>query len=169
MSERATVIEWDVLDGDILGALIVCLDCPCSPGHGCDGDGVLHRAYELPGSAHIDIYRDPDVYLAVLDRHRRRHPAPPSHSEEEGNGVNEPITSGPAHFDDVEQEAMELAGRLRIPNKDIAALNVIARLCHHAVSDGRGTIALDAGECSMVVEWLSMFAPSPQRKGAGTE
>jgi hypothetical protein len=50
------VLKWDVVDGGILGAVIRCPHCPCSPGFGCDGDGQLHREYRLPGGAKIDLH-----------------------------------------------------------------------------------------------------------------
>jgi hypothetical protein len=62
------VIEWDVLDGGLLGATIRCPDCPCLSGFGCDGDGALHRPYQLPGGAHLDLHRDGDLYFEVLCR-----------------------------------------------------------------------------------------------------
>lgn len=39
------VLAWDVIDGGVLGALVRCPDCPCSPGFGCDGDGQLFRPF----------------------------------------------------------------------------------------------------------------------------
>ena len=63
------VIRWDVTDGDILGALIQCDATPaCRVGRGCDGTGVLFRPYQLPSGAFIDLYRDADLLLRVLDR-----------------------------------------------------------------------------------------------------
>ena len=70
MAEYPEVIEWDVLDGGVLGALIRCPDCPCIRGRGCDGDGVLHREYRLPGGAPIDVHGDADLLVQVLDRHQ---------------------------------------------------------------------------------------------------
>ena len=63
-----TVLAWDVLDGDILGAVVECRACPCRSGTGCDGTRRLHRPYRLPGGAHIDLYRDADILVNVLDR-----------------------------------------------------------------------------------------------------
>lgn len=53
------VLEWDVTDGALLGALIVCRSCagsgqnrwtvePWTSCEECSGDGVLHRPYQLP-------------------------------------------------------------------------------------------------------------------------
>jgi len=64
------VLKWDVVDGGILGAVIRCPHCPCSPGFGCDGDGQLHREYRLPGGAKIDLHADADVLMQLLDQGR---------------------------------------------------------------------------------------------------
>lgn len=72
----AEVLEWDVIDGGILGALIRCPDCPtCLPpsavegsgGTGCEGDGKLFRPYRLHGRE-IDLHRDAEALIALLDR-----------------------------------------------------------------------------------------------------
>lgn len=68
MSLAAEVIEWDVVDGGVLGALIACRECSCRSGTGCDGTGRLFRPYRLPGGAQIDLFRDADVLMTVLDR-----------------------------------------------------------------------------------------------------
>lgn len=72
------VVEWDVINGTFLGAVIRCPDCPCQPGEGCDGDGLLHRPYRLPGGAMLDVWSDADLYVALLDRdeERRRNERP---------------------------------------------------------------------------------------------
>ena len=63
----AEVIQWDVLDGGVLGALIRCPDCPCGPYLGCDGTRVLHRPYRLPGGAPIDLHRHAEALITLLD------------------------------------------------------------------------------------------------------
>ena len=60
------VIEWDVIDGGILGALIRCPDCPCVSGRGCDGDGVLFQPYHLHGRE-IDLWGQAEILIALLD------------------------------------------------------------------------------------------------------
>lgn len=62
------VLQWDVLNGDVLGAIVECSACPCRAGTGCDGTGRLHRPYQLPGGHQIDLYRDADLLVHVLDR-----------------------------------------------------------------------------------------------------
>lgn len=67
-----TVMEWDVIDGGILGALVRCEECPCTSDRGCGGEGVLHRPYRLPGGAFVDVWGDADVLIEVLDRYRNK-------------------------------------------------------------------------------------------------
>jgi hypothetical protein len=74
-SGMTTVVQaWDVLDGAVLGAVIKCPGCPCRPGLGCDGTGQLFRPYRLPGGAQIDLKRDADIFIQVLDREERQTP-----------------------------------------------------------------------------------------------
>lgn len=63
----AVVRQWDVIDGGLLGAVIECPECPCRRGMGCDGDGVLHRPYRLPGGAFIDVDRHAEALMSLLD------------------------------------------------------------------------------------------------------
>ncbi len=70
------VLWWDVVDGGMLGALIRCRACPCRDGTGCDGTRVMFRGYRLPGGAPLDLYRDADLLVNVLDRSQ---PARPEH------------------------------------------------------------------------------------------
>lgn len=67
MGEYAEVIEWDVLNGDVLGALIRCPDCPCLPGSGCDGDLTVHRPYRMPSGHPIDLYRHAGILVQITD------------------------------------------------------------------------------------------------------
>lgn len=62
------VIEWDTLNGDILGATVLCPDCPCDLSGTCSGSGRLHRPYRLPNGGFIDFYGDADVLMKLLDR-----------------------------------------------------------------------------------------------------
>lgn len=64
----AEVLQWDVMDGDVLGAIIRCPECPCRIGTGCDGTRRLFREYRLPGGATIDMFRDADILVNILDR-----------------------------------------------------------------------------------------------------
>ncbi len=68
-----TVLEWDVVDGGILGATVKCRDCPCGHGEGCDGTGRLHMPYGLPDGTVFDLHADADALMLLMDRagHRR--------------------------------------------------------------------------------------------------
>lgn len=63
--QQWTVTSWGVVDGGILGAIILCVVC-----HGietydckmCDGDGELHQPYLYPSGKPIDLY-GPDAEL----------------------------------------------------------------------------------------------------------
>lgn len=69
--QKWTVVEWDHIDGDILGALIVCVECLDSGDYCqmCDGSGRLHQPYRLPTGAPIDLARDAHELMAIAARY----------------------------------------------------------------------------------------------------
>ncbi len=69
-----TVVEWDVTNGDILGATVICPHCPCDLSGVCGGSGRLHRPYRLPGGGFIDLYADAPVLMRLLDRQMQAQP-----------------------------------------------------------------------------------------------
>lgn len=63
------VLEWGVVNGDVLGALIECVVCkgdpwmwPCQM---CDDDGTLHQPYQLPNGAPIDLHRYAELLIQI--------------------------------------------------------------------------------------------------------
>jgi hypothetical protein len=68
--QKWTVLDWGVIDGGLLGALIECVACENSillrPGcEMCDGDGVLHQPYRLPNGAAIDLDRHAELLIQI--------------------------------------------------------------------------------------------------------
>ena len=65
-----TVLEWSYIDGDVLGALIVCVECGGSvllqPGcKMCNGQGTLHQPYRLPNGEPLDLYRHAELLIQI--------------------------------------------------------------------------------------------------------
>jgi hypothetical protein len=73
---RTTVREWDVIDGGLLGAVIVCPSCDGRSITGavvdacpeCDSDGTLHRPYRLPNGEPLDLWRDAEILIQIEPR-----------------------------------------------------------------------------------------------------
>lgn len=105
-----TVLEWGRIEGGMLGALIVCVECegmsrdvsdagyrPCSM---CDGDGELHQPYYLPNGEPIDLDRHAEILIQVEPRPEAPRAAMSegrSILDEEGNVVGVEIGGGRSH------------------------------------------------------------------------
>lgn len=65
----SAVLEWDVVESGVLGALVTCHACALlgsSTGcETCSGSGRLHREYRAPGGAHVDLHRTEDLLRAA--------------------------------------------------------------------------------------------------------
>lgn len=68
-TQKWTVIEWGVIDGDLLGALIECVVCKSDPWmwpcEMCNSSGTLHQPYRMPNGSPIDLYRYAELLIQI--------------------------------------------------------------------------------------------------------